>query len=163
MHADFHAGHIASDGKLYVGTDGGIFASSNAGATFTDTLNEGIASHLVYQVGSSPANPDAVIVGLQDNGTRVRETNTSVFNQQIGGDGFGCNVNRSNANLMLGSLYYSHIYRSTNAGIDFSEGSSGITETDTGDTCCRGHIRDAGQQCDQRHRPNGQCASQRIG
>jgi photosystem II stability/assembly factor-like uncharacterized protein len=130
VHADFHAGHIASNGKLYVGTDGGIFASSNAGTTFTDTLNEGIASHLVYQVGSSPANPDAVIVGLQDNGTRVRETNTSVFNQQIGGDGFGCNVNRSNANLMLGSLYYSHIYKSINAGIDFSDAITGITESD---------------------------------
>lgn len=129
VHADFHAGHIARDGTVYVGTDGGIFASSDSAAHFTDTLNEGIASHLVYQVGSSPANPDAVIVGLQDNGTRVRESNTSVFNQQIGGDGFGCNVNRSNANLMLGSLYYSDIYRSTNAGIAFGNGSSGIAES----------------------------------
>lgn len=129
VHADFHAGHIASDGKLYVGTDGGIFASGNNGSTFTDTLNEGIASHLVYQVGSSPANRDAVIVGLQDNGTRVRETNTSVFDQAVGGDGFGCNINRSNANQMLGSLYYSRIFKSTDAGINFSNASNGIAET----------------------------------
>ena len=128
VHADFHAGHIASNGNVYVGTDGGIFASSDAGAHFTDTLNEGIASHLVYQVGSSPANRDAVIIGLQDNGTRVRDSNTSVFNQQIGGDGFGCNINRSNANLMLGSLYYEQIQKSTNAGLNFSDACTGIAE-----------------------------------
>lgn len=134
VHADFHAGHIASNGALYVGTDGGIFRSTDNAATFTDTLNHGIASHLVYQVGSSTANRDAVIAGLQDNGTRVRETNTSVFNQEIGGDGFGCNINRSNANQMLGSLYYSRIYKSTNGGASFSQACSGITECNNSST-----------------------------
>ena len=134
VHADFHASHIASNGTLYFGSDGGIFRSTDAGATFTHTLNEGIASHLVYQVGSSLNNRDAVIVGLQDNGTRVRETNTSIFNQQIGGDGFGVNINRANANLMLGSLYYSRIYKSTNAGLDFASACSGITECNNSST-----------------------------
>ncbi len=134
VHADFHAGHIASDGTVYVGTDGGIFASSDNAAHFTDTLNEGIASHLVYQVGSSVANRDAVIIGLQDNGTRVREGSTSVFNQQVGGDGFGCDVNRSNANLMLGSLYYERIRKSINAGLTFTSACSGITECNNSGT-----------------------------
>jgi len=134
VHADFHAGHVSSNGTLYVGTDGGIFASSNGGTTFTDTLNEGIASHLVYQVGSSPANRNAVIVGLQDNGTRVRDGSTSVFNQTIGGDGFGCNINRSNANLMLGSLYYERIQKSTNGGLSFSSACSGIAECNNANT-----------------------------
>jgi PKD repeat protein len=128
VHADFHAAHIAANGNLYVGTDGGIFRSTDAGATFSNSLNIGIASHLVYQVGSSLANRNAVIIGLQDNGTRVRESNTSVFNQEIGGDGFGCNVNRANANQMLGSLYYNRIYKSTNAGLTFTSACSGITE-----------------------------------
>lgn len=134
VHADFHAGHIASNGTLYVGTDGGIFRSTNNGSTFTDTLNRGIASHLVYQVGSSTANRNAVVIGLQDNGTRVRVGNTAVFNQIIGGDGFGCSVNRSNANWMLGSLYYDRIYRSTNGGASFSQACSGITECNNGST-----------------------------
>jgi hypothetical protein len=134
VHADFHAGHVASDGTLYVGTDGGIFASIDGGTTFTDTLNEGIASHLVYQVGSSPANRDAVIVGLQDNGTRVRDGSTSVFNQTIGGDGFGCNVNRTKPNLMLGSLYYERIRKSTDGGLTFSSACSGISECNNPNT-----------------------------
>ncbi|AVP96742.1 hypothetical protein C7S18_05805 [Ahniella affigens] len=134
VHADFHAAHVASNGSLFVGTDGGIFRSTDSGTTFTHTLNIGIASHLVYQVGSSTANRNAVIAGLQDNGTRVRETNTAVFNQEIGGDGFGCNVNRANANQMLGSLYYNRIQKSTDAGLNFTSACSGITECNNSST-----------------------------
>ncbi|MGN6518999.1 MAG: PKD domain-containing protein [Dokdonella sp.] len=134
VHADFHAGHIAANGALYFGTDGGIFRSLDNGATFTDALNRGIASHLIYQVGSSTANRDAVIAGLQDNGTRVRVGNSAVFNQIIGGDGFGCNINRGNANQMLGSLYYSRVYKSTNGGTSFSSACSGITECNNPNT-----------------------------
>jgi len=134
VHADFHASHFASNGTLYVGTDGGIFRSTDSGATFTDALNEGIASHLIYQVGSSTANRNAIIAGLQDNGTRVRVGDTGVFNQEIGGDGFGCDVNQGNANLMLGSLYYSRIQKSTDGGLNFTSACSGITECSNKDT-----------------------------
>lgn len=128
LHADLHAGHIASDGTLYVGSDGGIFRSTNGGTTFTDVLNEGIASHLIYNVCSTPADANRVLVGLQDNGTRLRVTNTSVFNQVIGGDGFGCNVNPVTANTMLGSVQYLSIRKSTNGGSSFTAACSGITE-----------------------------------
>lgn len=128
VHADFHGGTITAGGTIYVGSDGGIFKSTNGGAAFSYTLNKGIASMLVYQVGSSPNNPNAVNVGLQDNGTRVRDGSTATFNQIIGGDGFGCDVNQGNANKMLGSLYYADIYRSTNGGSSFSEACTGLTE-----------------------------------
>ncbi|MCI4566710.1 hypothetical protein [Lysobacter sp. CFH 32150] len=134
VHADLHAAHFASNGTLYMGTDGGIFYTANGGTTWSAALNEGIASHLIYQVGSSLANRNAVVVGLQDNGTRVRESSTSVYNQEIGGDGFGCDVNQSNANQMLGSLYYSRIYKSTDGGLNFSSACSGITECNNSST-----------------------------
>ncbi len=134
VHADFHAGTIASNGTLYVGSDGGIFRSTDSGTTWTASLNVGIASHLVYQVGSSLANRDAVIVGLQDNGTRVRVGTSTTFNQEIGGDGFGCDVNQSNANLMLGSLYYTRPYKSTDGGLNFTQACSGITECNNSST-----------------------------
>jgi len=128
VHADFHGGTIGPNGTLYVGTDGGIFRSTNAGAAFTDTLNKGIASHLVYQVGSSTSNSNAAIVGLQDNGTRVRVGGSATFNQIIGGDGFGCDINRADATKMLGSLYYDRIYKSTDSGVSFSAACTGIAE-----------------------------------
>ena len=134
LHADIHAGHFSSDGKLYIGSDGGIFLGTTSGTGWTATLNEGIASHLAYQVGSSTANTNAVITGLQDNGTRVRVSNSSTFNQEIGGDGFGCDINQGNANLMLGSLYYSRIQKSTDAGLNFASACSGITECNNSST-----------------------------
>ena len=57
VHADAHAAAFDSAGNLYFGTDGGIFKSSDGGLTFTDTLNIGITSHLIYNVGSSLAAP----------------------------------------------------------------------------------------------------------
>ncbi|HJU84064.1 MAG TPA: Ig-like domain-containing protein, partial [Holophagaceae bacterium] len=133
VHADFHAGTFDQNGVLYVGTDGGIFKRTAAGSpdTWSTSLNVGITSHLAYSVGSSLNNTSAVITGLQDNGTRVRSGSTSTFDQPLGGDGFGCNINASNATLMLGSLYYDAIYKSTTSGStggSFSSATSGITE-----------------------------------
>jgi photosystem II stability/assembly factor-like uncharacterized protein len=127
VHADFHAGAFAGS-SMYVGSDGGVFSSTDGGTTFSDALNVGIASHLVYNVGSSTANPSAVLGGFQDNGTRVRVASTSVFDQTIGGDGFGCDINPANASNMLGSLYYARIQKSTDGGASWVQSCTGIPE-----------------------------------
>ena len=132
VHADFHAATFDSGGGLYVGTDGGIFKSGDGGATWSDSLNVGIVSHLLYNLGSATASPDAVIGGMQDNGTRVRQGSSSVWNQTIGGDGFGCDINPANPLQMLGSLYYTQIQRSTDGGQNFSSACSGIRECGNG-------------------------------
>lgn len=129
VHADFHAAAFDNAGSFYVGTDGGIFKSTDYGTTWTSSLNVGITSHLLYSVGSSPANRDAVIGGFQDNGTRVRSGATTTYDQYIGGDGFGSHIHAINASNMLGSLYYTRIYKSTNGGTSFVSASSGITES----------------------------------
>jgi hypothetical protein len=129
VHADFHAAAFDSSGKLYVGNDGGIFTTADGGATFSDALNVGIASHLVYDIGSSGGDRNAIIAGLQDNGTRVRVGTSSVFNQELGGDGFDCEIHATNGKLMLGTLYYSRIYKSTDGGLNWASASTGITES----------------------------------
>ena len=128
VHADFHAGAYDINGNLYVGSDGGIFMSKDNGVTWTDKYNIGIAAHLLYSVGSSDSAPDAIIGGLQDNGTRVRE-GLDTYNQTIGGDGFGAAIHPSNGSVMLGSLYYTRIYKSTDGGTTFVSSSSGISES----------------------------------
>lgn len=135
VHADFHAAAFDPTGtKLYVGNDGGIFFSADGGASFSDSMNVGIASHLIYDIGISGANRSAVIAGFQDNGTRVRVSNTAVFNQEIGGDGFDCEIHPTNASLMLGSLYYDRIQRSTDGGLNWTSACSGITECNNSGT-----------------------------
>ena len=94
VHADFHAGWFDATG-LWIGTDGGVFQSTDGGTTFSNSLNNGLVTHLLYSVGSSPANRNAVIGGLQDNGTRVREAATTTFDETIGGDGFGAAIHRT--------------------------------------------------------------------
>lgn len=135
VHADMHAAAFVGT-TLYVGSDGGLFRSANPTATNPTwtNLNEGITTHLMYSVGSSTSNVNAVVAGLQDNGTRVRSGSTSVFNQPIGGDGFGSDINASDATRMLGSLYYSRIYKSTNSGGSFAASCSGITECNNSGT-----------------------------
>ena len=102
VHADAHAAAYDSAGHLYFGTDGGIFKSTNNGATFTDTYNIGITTHLVYHLGSSTAQPRGGGRGFQDNGTRVREASTTIYNQTIGGDGFGCDIKSSDRHADAG-------------------------------------------------------------
>jgi photosystem II stability/assembly factor-like uncharacterized protein len=130
VHADFHCGTFDGLGNLYVGNDGGIFLSTDAGQTWTSDLNVGIVDHLVYSIGSSLANPDAVIGGLQDDGTRVRSGATSTFNQPIGGDGIGSDIKASDATRMLGSVYDEDIRRSIDGGATFHPASSGILPAD---------------------------------
>lgn len=129
MHADFHAAAYDAADNLYVGSDGGIFRSSDDGQTWTDKYNVGIASHQIYSVASSEAAPNVVLGGLQDNGTRLRDANTTTFNQQLGGDGFGAHVHPTNPTRMLGSLYYARIYKSTNGGFSFVPAANGIAES----------------------------------
>ncbi|NTW86479.1 MAG: hypothetical protein HGB30_09990 [Holophagaceae bacterium] len=153
-HADNHA-MAWSSGTLYVANDGGLailrdpwrstVPTATDDLTFIDNRrNKGLTTHLVYNLGSTTAATPAdsrwrVTLGMQDNGTRVRQPSTSgaaltgsegTFEDQIGGDGFGTVIHPTNGNLMLGSIYYTRIYKSTDGGATaFRSASVGITES----------------------------------
>src|SRR5207237_653781 len=97
VHADLHAFAVGADGLFYAGSDGGISVSPNALSSpakdviFTSAHNEGLVTHLAYSVAcapeswpDSPATKGFVAGCLQDNGTRVRLGETTVFNQVHG-------------------------------------------------------------------------------
>lgn len=128
VHADFHVATFDGNGNLWVGTDGGIAESTDGGATFNGAMNAGLVDQLPYSIGSSPAAPAEVIGGFQDLGTRVRESSTSTFDQVIGGDGIGSDINRANGQLMLGSIYFDDIYKSTDGGATWNEAINGLAE-----------------------------------
>ena len=141
VHADFHAAAMSTTGgtpRIYFGTDGGLFSSTDGGTTWDDTKNKGLASHLIYALTSNPGNPDSALVGLQDNGTRLRVGNSDVWNQVKGGDGFGVAWSQANNNISLQSYVYSAIRRSTvNPPIDqsnFTTATTGIVEAGNGNT-----------------------------
>lgn len=150
MHADNHAAAWTPNGQiLLTGNDGGFavvrdpFRSVIPSASGTTSVpsdityvdnrrNFGLSTHLIYNLGSTAATSPTdskyrVSVGLQDNGTRIRQAsggtgatpmaNSGIFEDQIGGDGFSTVIHPSNGDLILGSLYYTRIFKSTNGGI----------------------------------------------
>jgi hypothetical protein len=163
MHADKHLGVWTPPGRrqaLYLATDGGISIIRDPGIDpipnqDNDDLflsrpeiidhrrNRGLPTHLVYKIGSTnatmPANArDKVIIGTQDNGTLLRKnTATEFYDFVLGGDGFGCLIHPYNGNLMLGSAYFSEIYRTANGGAapnDWDSAKEGINTSDPGGT-----------------------------
>ncbi|MFL5387566.1 MAG: WD40/YVTN/BNR-like repeat-containing protein [Myxococcales bacterium] len=113
VHSDHHAMVFGMAGQktLYLGTDGGVFASTDATTAeasqvhVSDQLNVGVVSHLAYNLACAKgtpewaANPGFVVAGLQDNGTRLRNLATpsgsSTFDQVTGGDAIGVAVSRA--------------------------------------------------------------------
>ena len=119
IHADFHCAAFTNFGgtkRLYFGTDGGLFTSTDGGSTWDDTKNKGLVNHLIFALAANPGVAGSALVGLQDNGTRIRSGTSSVFNQVRGGDGFGVGwaqaVTSANA-VSMSSYVYSAIKRST--------------------------------------------------
>jgi photosystem II stability/assembly factor-like uncharacterized protein len=115
-HADHHTAIVSTAGgkkRVMIGTDGGLFLSYDEGKTWTDQKNTGLVDHLIYSMATPGSDSTEVLVGLQDNGTRIRSGNTSVFNQSYGGDGFGVGYSQSKNNVSaLGSYVYGYIYYS---------------------------------------------------
>lgn len=143
IHADFHCAAYANFGgtpRLYFGTDGGIFTSGDGGATWDDTKNKGLVNHLVYSLAANPGVPGSALVGLQDNGTRIRSGQTSTFNQVRGGDGFGVSWAQdvvTPSAVSMSSYVYNSIQRSTTSPVvdrsNWAAFTTGLGATGSGD------------------------------
>jgi len=135
VHADHHAAAVATikgTPILLFGTDGGLYTSDDAGATFSSQKNDGMSSYLIYAMTGNPKHADDVLIGLQDNGTRWRVGPTGTYNQVFGGDGFGVGWSQAEDNISLGSVYYSYIIRNRrnppNTQAKWEVGYDGIAE-----------------------------------
>lgn len=117
VHADMHTALIGVDLKgnktIFFGSDGGLFYSTDNGKNFRSNANEGLVTHMIYAIASTPVRPDAVVIGLQDNGTRYRNAKTTTYSGVIGGDGFGTGWSQANNDISMGSVYYGAIQRFT--------------------------------------------------
>ena len=144
VHADFHALAIGPGGAFYAGTDGGLYRSANddksvrtaapGAARFDPLMNQGLVTHLIYNLACAPESWPAelqgyVIGGLQDNGTRARVGATTTFNQVFGGDGVGVAVSGDAVAGHPGTLLVTvpgKIVRSTDGGATFGPFTAGL-------------------------------------
>ncbi len=146
VHADWHETLVVRTPTGYMvfsGNDGGLFVSTNVfnpGKINQETVqwrfpNRGLATHLMYNVASGdPANGDQFIAfaGLQDNGTRFRDTQGSptTFNQVIGGDGIGVAVSRVGED----TLYWGTVQNSSTRWCDPDDAASNQCNQGVGGT-----------------------------
>lgn len=135
VHADHHAAAFTMlKGRpvMLFGGDGGLFTSDDGGATFSSQKNDGMSSYLIYAMTGNPKHADDVLIGLQDNGTRMRTGPTGTYNQVFGGDGFGVGWSQADDLISLGSVYYSFIIRNRrnppNTQAKWEVGYNGIAE-----------------------------------
>ena len=88
VHADCHAlAYNPLNNYLYCATDGGFYRSTNDGESWT-AIYDGISVTQFYHFDDYDDNPNCLMGGSQDNGTKYRTTNTSNFALISGGDGF---------------------------------------------------------------------------
>ena len=128
-HVDIHKIMFApSNGNIaYIGCDGGVYKSTNAGATWS-SVNNNINTIQFYRVASHPTNSSILFGGAQDNGnfsTSNKGATNWVF--ETSGDGMECFVDYNDPNYVFMSTQFGSLYRSTDAGVTWSNILSGGT------------------------------------
>ena len=118
-HVDNHVIRFlpGNNSTLFVGNDGGLFETTNSGATWT-SLNKGLAITQFYGVGISRTNPAIMVAGAQDNGNM--KYSAGVVTNITDRDGMRGFIDWSNANTIYVSTQSGDLWRSTNGGATFS-------------------------------------------
>ncbi len=117
-HVDIHKIHFAqSNGNIvYMGCDGGVYKSTDAGATWFN-VNNNINTIQFYRVASHPTNSSILFGGAQDNGnfsTSDKGATNWVF--ETSGDGMECFVDYNDPNYVFMSTQNGYLMRSSDAG-----------------------------------------------
>ena len=118
-HDDIHdLAYNPLNNNLYMCSDGGVYVSTDHGASWAD-LNSGLAVSQYYKIAVSQTNANLIMGGLQDNGTNRRSTNVSSFTQVVGADGMDCSFGNASTTAYA-SIQEGEFYRSTNSGASFT-------------------------------------------
>lgn len=130
VHADKHDLIFQNSTTLFEANDGGIYRTTNGGNTWTD-LSNGLVISQVYRLGSAQTN-NAVIMGLQDNSSKLRN-NAGLWSQALAtGDGMESIIDPTNANIMYTASYYGEIRRTTNGGANWTDIQNNISGDPSG-------------------------------
>ncbi|MCX2744950.1 hypothetical protein OO013_13795 [Mangrovivirga sp. M17] len=127
--------------KIINGNDGGVYVSkpgANPGESNGDWIysGDGYNTTQFYFVDKAPGE-NRYIGGSQDNGTwltpqgEVGGSDTK-YQRALGGDGFGVVWHYTNPDLILGTVYYNDINKSTNGGVSFQSSVRGLTDNSAG-------------------------------
>ncbi|GJQ62438.1 MAG: hypothetical protein SCALA702_14910 [Melioribacteraceae bacterium] len=131
MHVDYHKIVFAPSNTdvIYVGCDGGVYKSTDAGETWF-SVNNGFSTIQFYRLSSSPFDENLMIGGAQDNGNFLRSTSgESSWDFVSTGDGMESLWDYSNPQIAYASTQYGSIYKTTNAGASITTISPNYSDT----------------------------------
>ncbi len=112
VHADHHMlKYRPSDNTLFECNDGGLYNTTNSGATWNNITGDMVISQL-YRMAVSQSASSEVIGGFQDNGSKNFSSNT--WTDVNGGDGMDCQIDATNVNIQYASGTRGSIVRTTN-------------------------------------------------
>ncbi len=123
-HADIHAIDLHG-GRLYVGSDGGVFRSTDGGDSWSD-LSQGLDITQFYRIGGCPDDGGLVMAGAQDNGCNLLDG--PQWTHVLGADGMECLFTPGEPAVIYAEQQRGAIYRSDDGGQFFNPVTNSITE-----------------------------------
>ncbi|HEV7472434.1 MAG TPA: hypothetical protein VGN90_00190, partial [Pyrinomonadaceae bacterium] len=126
LHADTHVMKVAPSNSsiVYRGDDGGIWKSTDGGATWVSLNNTTFRATQFQSIAVHPIDPDFTIGGTQDNGTEKLTTGPTWIRSDAGDGGFAV-IDQNAADTTNVTMYHTYFnqtgtqigyVRSTNAG-----------------------------------------------
>lgn len=115
VHADHHALVFSPQKVLYVGTDGGIFKSTDYGKKW-ENISNGLAVHQIYRIGGDVQDENKIIIGNRDNGTELYHSGN--WANIWYGDGMECAIDPVDSDIMYLENEFAQIFRFTNEGYE---------------------------------------------
>ena len=113
-HADINV--LAFGPDLWVGSDGGVYLSTNGGRSFVPK-NDGIVTRLFSSLAQHPTDPYLLIAGTQDNGTmKLRGASPAAWTEIFYGDGYDCVIDPRDPSIVFATNYSGHTARATDGG-----------------------------------------------
>lgn len=123
-HGDIHILRFFGN-KLFAGTDGGIYSSTNGGTNFSD-LTKSIQNQIIYKIAVAKQTSAKIFTGHQDNGCHTF-INNNQWKKLQGGDGMDVQIDPTNQNTMYGFIQYGQsLYKNTTGGTSNSSYISGL-------------------------------------
>jgi photosystem II stability/assembly factor-like uncharacterized protein len=135
LHADSHATAYAVTNPVgqhvvYAGNDGGIFKSTDGGATWSSLNNTGFSATQFESIAVHPTDPNFTIGGTQDNGTEFYHPNATWTRADFGDGGFA-RIDQTAANTSTVTMYHTY-FNQTNNVIGFARVTSTANAQDNG-------------------------------
>lgn len=128
-HADIHFLEFYN-GKVYCGSDGGIFVSNDLGGNWIN-LSDGIQNMQIYQMAYTEQDSNILMAGSQDNGCNYRESQGQ-WVHVLGGDGMTVEIDPTNSQIIYYSWQNGGINRSYDAGQNRTNISGSIRNSESG-------------------------------